>query len=77
MLFSGGLLFFDGDSDPASLNPALNAAMLLNRYAPIATSNDKRVKYMVGLHSPPPNFAKFFIRTLPGSKSNMLWETTL
>jgi len=50
MLFLGGLLFFDGDSDPASLNPALNTAMLLYRYAPIATSNDKTIKYMVGIH---------------------------
>ncbi len=29
----GGLLYYPGDSDEASLNPALNAAMLLMRYA--------------------------------------------
>ncbi|KAG9088252.1 hypothetical protein FRC07_012626, partial [Ceratobasidium sp. 392] len=44
-LTSGGLLYYDGDSDEASLNPALNAAMLMLHYAPIATSNDKRSMY--------------------------------
>ncbi|KAF8609652.1 Six-hairpin glycosidase [Ceratobasidium sp. AG-I] len=44
-LTDGGLLYYDGDSDEASLNPALNAAMLLLHYAPIATSNDKRSSY--------------------------------
>jgi len=43
-------LWYDGDSDSASLNPALNAAMLLTRYAPLATSSDKRTSYL--------NFAK-------------------
>lgn len=42
-----GLLWYDGDSDSASLNPALNAAMLLMRYAPIATSDSKRDSYIV------------------------------
>ncbi|THH01873.1 hypothetical protein EW026_g888 [Hermanssonia centrifuga] len=32
-LTGGGLLYYPGDSDEASLNPALNAAMLLMRYA--------------------------------------------
>ncbi|KAF9451625.1 glycoside hydrolase family 9 protein [Macrolepiota fuliginosa MF-IS2] len=41
-----GLLYYNGDSDDASLNPALNAAMLLTRYAPYASSNDKRVAYL-------------------------------
>ncbi|KAK7061604.1 endoglucanase [Favolaschia claudopus] len=40
-----GLLFYDGDSDDASLNPALNAAMLLSRYAPMASTSDKKNKY--------------------------------
>lgn len=44
-LTNGGLLYYDGDSDEASLNPALNAAMLMLHYAPIATSNDKRSSY--------------------------------
>ena len=46
-LTSGGLLWYNGDSDDASLNPALNAAMLLSRYAPIATSSDKTNSYQV------------------------------
>ncbi|KAF9483953.1 glycoside hydrolase family 9 protein [Pholiota conissans] len=40
-----GLLFFDGDSDDASLNPALNTAMLLERYVPIASTPEKQVAY--------------------------------
>lgn len=43
----GGLLYYNGDSDDASLNPALNAAMLLTRYAPYASSTDKRAAYLV------------------------------
>ncbi len=51
-----GLLYYDGDSDAASLNPALNAAMLLTRYAPYASSTEKRAAYLVShslLSSPP------------------------
>jgi endoglucanase len=44
-LTNGGLLFYDGDSDEASLNPALNAAMLLSRYAPIATTDERKKQY--------------------------------
>lgn len=44
-LTAGGLLFYDGDSDEASLNPAIAAATLLLRYAPIASSDDKKHKY--------------------------------
>lgn len=44
-LTKGGLLFYDGDSDEASLNPALGAATLLVRYAPLATSGDKTAQY--------------------------------
>lgn len=50
-LTDGGLLYYDGDSDEASLNPALNAAMLMLHYAPIATSNDKRSSYRVCLRA--------------------------
>ncbi|KAJ7591199.1 glycoside hydrolase family 9 protein [Mycena floridula] len=45
-LTGGGLLFYEGDSDDASLNPALNAAMLMTRYAPMATSSDKKTAYL-------------------------------
>ena len=46
---AGGLLYYNGDSDAASLNPALNAAMLLYRFAPLATTNEKKVAYQVSL----------------------------
>ncbi|KAN0126633.1 glycoside hydrolase family 9 protein [Russula decolorans] len=42
----GGLLWYPGDSDSDSLNPALNAAMLLTRYAQIATTKDKAKSYL-------------------------------
>ncbi|PFH52542.1 glycoside hydrolase family 9 protein [Amanita thiersii Skay4041] len=41
-----GLLYYDGDSDSASLNPALNAAMLMSRYAPMASTFDKKTAYL-------------------------------
>ncbi|KAG5340990.1 hypothetical protein C0989_012364 [Termitomyces sp. Mn162] len=41
-----GLLYYDGDSDDASLNPALNAAMLLTRYAQIASTAAKKASYL-------------------------------
>ncbi|CAE7198105.1 unnamed protein product [Rhizoctonia solani] len=44
-LTNGGLLYYDGDSDQASLNPALNAAMLMLHYAPLASSNEKKSTY--------------------------------
>jgi len=44
---TGGLLWYPGDSDSASLNPALNAAMLLTRYAQIATTPDIKKNYLV------------------------------
>src|SRR5882762_3873415 len=46
---SGGLLYYNGDSDAASLNPALNAAMLLHRFAPLASTNEKKAAYQVSL----------------------------
>ncbi|XP_006460205.1 hypothetical protein AGABI2DRAFT_150171 [Agaricus bisporus var. bisporus H97] len=46
MMTKGGLLYYNGDSDEASLNPAMNAAMLLTRYAPYASSPDKRNSYL-------------------------------
>ena len=42
-----GLLYYNGDSDAASLNPALNAAMLLQRFVPLASTNEKKVAYQV------------------------------
>ena len=41
----GGLFWFRGDSDPASLNPALNAAALMFMYGGLATSKDKGNRY--------------------------------
>ncbi|CAJ0755623.1 14736_t:CDS:10, partial [Entrophospora sp. SA101] len=41
----GGLYFCDGDSDAASLNPALNAAFVSLLYSPLATSTSKSNKY--------------------------------
>ncbi|EGO01864.1 glycoside hydrolase family 9 protein [Serpula lacrymans var. lacrymans S7.3] len=42
----GGLLYYTGDSDEASVNPSLNAAMLLTRYAQIASSQNKKSSYL-------------------------------
>ncbi|KAJ7086757.1 glycoside hydrolase family 9 protein [Mycena epipterygia] len=44
-LTNDGLLFYNGDSDDATLNPALNAAMLLTRYAQMASTSDKKASY--------------------------------
>ena len=44
---AGGLLWYPGDSDADSLNPSLNAAMLLTRYAQIATTQEKAKSYLV------------------------------
>jgi endoglucanase len=51
-IIAGGLLWYPGDSDEDSLNPALNAAMLLTRYAQIATTQDKKSSYLVRLTIP-------------------------
>ena len=45
-LTSGGLLYFDGSSNLASLNPALNSAMLLVKYAPLTTGTPKANSYL-------------------------------
>jgi endoglucanase len=44
---AGGLLWYNGESDDASLNPALNAAMLMVRYAPLASTSEKSRSYLV------------------------------
>lgn len=46
-LTKGGLLWYDGDSDDSSLNPALFAAQLMSMYAPYATSGSKTASYIV------------------------------
>ena len=43
--FPGGLLYFPGDSNSASLNPALNIAMLMLHYAPMATTTSRTSSY--------------------------------
>ncbi|KIK08366.1 glycoside hydrolase family 9 protein [Laccaria amethystina LaAM-08-1] len=45
-LTKDGLLFFQGDSNLASLNPALNTAMLLHRFSPIASTTAKKAAYL-------------------------------
>lgn len=46
-LTKGNLLWYDGDSDLASLNPAIGAAMLFAMYATMASSSDKTNTYKV------------------------------
>ena len=41
----GGLFFFRGDSDPASLNPSMNAAFLMTLYKDMASTSEKRAGY--------------------------------
>ena len=45
----GGLLYYQGDSDDASLNPTLNAAMLMKRYAQIASTEERKAAYLVSI----------------------------
>ncbi|KAF5369970.1 hypothetical protein D9758_001185 [Tetrapyrgos nigripes] len=54
-LTPGGLIFYDGDSNSATLNPALNAAMLLARYAPIASSSEKTTAYLARVNPNSPS----------------------
>ena len=56
----GGLLWYPGASNNSSLNPALNAAMLLTRYAQIATTQNKTKNYIV---RPPLQSRKVFLIT--------------
>ncbi|KAK8861677.1 hypothetical protein IAR55_002500 [Kwoniella newhampshirensis] len=44
-LTRGGLLYFEGDSDEASLNPAVAITMLMFKYAPLASSSSKTESY--------------------------------
>jgi hypothetical protein len=43
----GGLLYYDGDSELASLNPAIGAAALLLHYVPMASDQSKADSYVV------------------------------
>jgi len=43
----GGLLYYSGDSELASLNPAIGAASLLLHYAPMASDQSKADSYVV------------------------------
>ncbi|WVQ93659.1 hypothetical protein IAU59_000735 [Kwoniella sp. CBS 9459] len=45
-LTRGGLWYVDGDSDEASLNPATALAMLMFKYAPMASNDDKQESYI-------------------------------
>ena len=45
--FEGGLLYYDGDSDLASLNPSMSAATLMLHYAPMATNSSTGDGYRV------------------------------
>jgi hypothetical protein len=47
MSYAGGLLWYNGVSDSASLNPALNTAMLMTRYASLASTDSKAQSYLV------------------------------
>jgi len=76
-LTPGGLLYYNGDSDEASINPALNAAMLIARYAQIATTPSrkqsyldfaqKQVDYVLGKN---PMAAPYIVGSNPNSPSN-------
>jgi endoglucanase len=77
-LTPGGLLWYDGFSDFNSLVPALNTAMLLIRYAPLATSSGKTNDYMVLRSCTCINLALTHIsRRLQSLNWITLWETIL
>ncbi|KAI0824644.1 Six-hairpin glycosidase [Trametes gibbosa] len=77
-LTDGGLLLFPGDSDEASLNPALNVAMLMTRYAlaNLTTSTDRdrylafaqgQLNYALGKN---PMSVPYVVGTHPNSPAN-------
>ncbi|KAI0068914.1 glycoside hydrolase family 9 protein [Artomyces pyxidatus] len=73
----GGLLWYPGDSDDASLNPALNAAMLLTRYAPMASTPEKQASYLAAAQKQidyalgnNPMSAPYVVGSNPNSPSN-------
>ncbi|KAH9927154.1 Six-hairpin glycosidase [Epithele typhae] len=75
-LTDGGLLYFPGDSDEASLNPALNVAMLMMKYvaSDITTSQDRyrafaqgQLDYVLGNN---PMSVPYVVGTHPSSPQN-------
>ncbi|KAL0242126.1 hypothetical protein I308_105755 [Cryptococcus tetragattii IND107] len=76
-LTKGGLLYWKGDSDEASLNPAMAVAMLMLKYAPMASSTDKtnsynsfaqsQLNYMLGSN---PMSVPYLVGQHPNSPSN-------
>ncbi|KAI0677010.1 Six-hairpin glycosidase [Trametes maxima] len=77
-LTSGGLLLFPGDSDEASLNPALNVAMLMTRYAQANLTSeatrdrylafaDAQLDYVLGKN---PMSVPYIVGTHPNAPSN-------
>ncbi|KAI0722260.1 Six-hairpin glycosidase [Cerioporus squamosus] len=78
-LTDGGLLYFPGDSDEASLNPAMNLAMLMMHYASsnLATTNSNQDRYVqfaqgqldyaLGKN---PMFVPYVVGTHPNSPAN-------
>jgi endoglucanase len=76
-LTPGGLIWYGGSSDFCSLAPALNAAMLLIRYAPLASSSKRKNDYMVLGSLIRINLALTRIsRRLQGLNWITLWEKT-
>ncbi|KAI9001336.1 family 9 glycosyl hydrolase [Trametes punicea] len=78
-LTNGGLLLFPGDSDEASLNPALNVAMLMTRYASanLTSNQDARSKYLAFAQDQldyvlgkNPMFVPYVVGTHPNSPAN-------
>lgn len=73
----GGLLYWKGDSDEASLNPAMAVATLMFKYAPMASSTDKtnsynsfaqsQLNYMLGSN---PMSVPYLVGQHPNSPSN-------
>ncbi|KDQ06638.1 glycoside hydrolase family 9 protein [Botryobasidium botryosum FD-172 SS1] len=78
-LTKGGLIWYPGplESPPASVNPAVNLAMLLYRYAPMATSQEKgdayiayakkQLDYVLGKN---PMHVPYIVGSNPNSPSN-------
>ena len=46
-LCTGGLLYYNGVSDDSSLDAALNVAMIMAIYGPIASGSSKNDSYIV------------------------------
>ena len=75
-LIIGGLIYWDGDSDYASLNPAMAAATLLLKYAPMASTSDKQNSYRVSRSGSILKKAEADVRTLRKVRSTTCWART-